>query len=273
MSRLAAAFAAAARANRPALIPYVTAGDPAFGDTGDLVQALVDAGADIVEIGVPYSDPLADGPTIQRSGQRALSRGTTVTGVLDTVAELRRRGVQVPIMLLAYYNCVFRRGEEEFVRAAATAGVDGFIVPDLPPEEAASLRRHAEASNVHLVPLAAPTSTEARLRLVGQVASGFVYCVSVAGVTGARGRLPQSVPTFVERVRRHTNGQVPVAVGFGISDAEQAEFVGRYADGVIVGSALLQQMERAESTADAVSHGAAFIADLRRAIDRCRAAG
>lgn len=272
MSRLANAFAAAARERRPALIAYVTAGDPAFGDTGALICALVEAGADIVEVGVPYSDPLADGPTIQRSGQRALSRGTSVADVFETVAAVRRRGVQAPIMLLAYYNCVFRRGEDAFVRAAASAGADGLIVPDLPPEEAGPLRDHAAAVNLHLVPLAAPTSTDARLRLVGQVASGFVYCVSVTGVTGARDRLPSTLPAFVNRVRRHMNDRVPVAVGFGIADADQARFVGRHADGVIVGSALIQRMERCDTPNDAVSHGAAFIAELRRALEGARAA-
>lgn len=263
-------FILAKAEGRPALIPYVTAGDPALGSTVDAVAALADAGADIIEIGIPYSDPLADGPTIQRSGQRALAAGTTVAGVLDMVAAARARGVRVPVVLLAYYNCVFRKGEEAFAAAAEAAGANGLIVPDLPPEEAAPLRGAARAAGLDLVPLAAPTSTDARLALIGQVASGFIYCVSVTGVTGARERLPETVPAFLARVRAFA-GETPVAVGFGIAGAEQARRVGRVADGVIVGSALIDVMERAGSPGAAAAAGARFVAELRRAVETARA--
>src|SRR5690606_148138 len=201
------------------------------------------------ELGVPYSDPLSDGPTNQRAAQRALLAGTTVAGVLDTVAQARDRGLAIPIVLLVYYNCIYRHGEAAFVQAAAAAGVDGLIVPDLPPEEAGSLRAAAEASGLALVPLAAPTSTDERLALIAREATGFIYCVSVTGVTGARTALPADLADLLRRVRQATAGRVPVAVGFGISTPEQVRDVGRLADGVIVGSALVERRERAESPA------------------------
>lgn len=271
MSRLTQAFVKATGQGRPALIPYVTAGDPALGDTVEFIEALTEAGADVIEVGIPFSDPLADGPTIQRSGQRSLARGTKIADVLDMVSAARSRGVQAPIVLLAYYNCVLRKGEAAFVRAAADAGASGLIVPDLPPEEAGSLRRQAEAAGVDFVPLAAPTSTDARLALIGQVASGFIYCVSVTGVTGARRELPETLSAFLARVRSRAGSRMPLAVGFGISDANQARLVGRMADGVIVGSALLERMERAGSPAAAVAAGTRFVAELRQAVAAARA--
>jgi len=268
VNRLGQAFAAARAAGRPALMPYVTAGDPDLATTAKLLPALAAAGADIVELGVPYSDPLADGPTNQRAAQRALAAGTTVRGVLDTVAAVRRQeGLAIPIVLLVYYNCIYRHGEAAFVQAAAAAGVDGLIVPDLPPEEAGSLRAAAEASGLALVPLAAPTSTDERLALIARVATGFIYCVSVTGVTGARTALPADLADLLRRVRQATAGRVPVAVGFGISTPEQVRDVGRLADGVIVGSALVERLERAESPAA----GIAAVTDLVRAMRRAAA--
>lgn len=271
MSRLTQAFVDARREDRSALIPYVTAGDPALGPTETLIEVLADAGADIVEVGIPYSDPLADGPTIQRSGQRSLAAGTKLDHVLEAVARVRARGVDVPIAVLAYYNCVFRRGEAAFVRAAADAGTDGLIIPDLPPEEAGSLRRLASAAGIDCVPLAAPTSTDERLRLVGRVAAGFIYCVSVTGVTGARTQLSATLPAFLDKVRTHAGRGMPIAVGFGISDAQQARQVGQWADGVIVGSALLQRMEEANSPSAAIDVGASFVAELQAALQGTRA--
>lgn len=271
MSRLTQAFVDARREDRSALIPYVTAGDPALGPTETLIEVLADAGADIIEVGIPYSDPLADGPTIQRSGQRSLAAGTKIDHVLEAVARVRARGVDVPIAVLAYYNCVFRRGEAAFVRAAADAGADGLIIPDLPPEEAGSLRRLASAAGIDCVPLAAPTSTDERLRLVGRVAAGFIYCVSVTGVTGARTQLSATLPAFLDKVRTHAGRGMPIAVGFGISDAQQARQVGQWADGVIVGSALLQRMEEANSPSAAIDVGASFVAELQAALQGTRA--
>ncbi|MFO7311703.1 MAG: tryptophan synthase subunit alpha [Bacillota bacterium] len=270
MSRIRQAFAAAARAGRPAVMPYVTAGDPNLTVTAELLPALVEAGADIVELGVPYSDPLADGPTNQRAAQRALLAGTTVAGVLDTVAQARDRGLAIPIVLLVYYNCIYRHGEAAFVQRAAAAGVDGLIVPDLPPEEAASLRAVAQAAGLDLVPLAAPTSTDDRLALIGRVASGFIYCVSVTGVTGARSTLPPELAAFLQRVRQATGGRVPLAVGFGISAPEHVREVGRLADGVIIGSALVERLEKAASPQAAVEEAAALVRAMRRAAEEAR---
>jgi len=270
MSRIRQAFAAAARAGRPAVMPYVTAGDPNLTVTAELLPALVEAGADIVELGVPYSDPLADGPTNQRAAQRALLAGTTVAGVLDTVAQARDRGLAIPIVLLVYYNCIYRHGEAAFVQRAAAAGVDGLIVPDLPPEEAASLRAVAQAAGLDLVPLAAPTSTDDRLALIGRVASGFIYCVSVTGVTGARSTLPPELAAFLQRVRQATGGRVPLAVGFGISAPEHVREVGRLADGVIIGSALVERLEKAASPQAAVEEAAALVRAMRQAAEEAR---
>lgn len=269
MSRLTAAIQRAIGQGRLAVIPYVTAGDPAFGATDDLIVALAAAGADIIEIGVPFSDPLADGPTIQRSCCRALANGTKLGHALDAVARARTRGVDVPIALLTYYNCVLRKGEREFVLDAAAAGADGVIVPDLPPEEAETLRFHAAEAGLDVVPLAAPTSTDERLRFIGRVASGFIYCVSVTGVTGARDALPETLPAFVQRVRRWSGG-LPVAVGFGVSTPRQARAIGAYADGVIVGSALLERMERVGAAAAATA-AAAFVGELRNEMSGCHA--
>lgn len=266
VQRLQHAFQRAREEGRAALIPYVTAGDPSLQFTEMLVPELVAAGADIVEIGLPYSDPLADGPTIQRSGQRALAAGTTTRQVFDLISRWRARGVSVPVVLLAYYNCIFRRGEAAFVEAAAAAGVDGFITPDLPPEEATSLRKAADRAGVALIPLAAPTSTDARLKLIGAAARTFIYCVSVAGVTGARQQLAESVPRFLTRVRRLTDASIPLALGFGISDEEQARIAARSADGVIVGSALVERLEKASSPEEAIRDGTRFIAQLRAAV-------
>lgn len=271
MSRLTQSFFTALAHGRPAVIPYVTAGDPALGPTADLIEALAEAGADVIEVGIPFSDPLADGPTIQRSGQRSLANGTRVADVLDAVAEVRRRGVDVPIALLAYYNCVLRQGEQTFVQQAAAAGADGLIIPDLPPEEATSLRAHARTVGLDSVPLAAPTSTDERLRLISATASGFIYCVSVTGVTGARTQLSNALPAFLRRVREHVGPEMPIAVGFGISDVDQARTVGRLADGVIVGSALLDRMEQGGSHRAAMEVGAAFVARLRQAVEHVRA--
>lgn len=263
MSRIANSFAAAAREKRPAVIPFVTAGDPDLSFTARLIPQLAAAGADILELGVPYSDPLADGPTIQRASQRALQSGTTVSGVLEAVSGARQEGLKVPIVLLVYYNCIYRRGEERFAQEAAAAGVDGLVVPDLPLEEAGSLRQHARGAGLDLIPLVAPTSTPERLALVGQVASGFIYCVSLTGVTGARATLPPDLPEFLSRVRDASGGRVPLAVGFGVSTPDHAREVGRWADGVIVGSALVSRMEQAASAADKLQAAREFVATLR----------
>lgn len=265
-ARLEETFRRAREEGRAALIPYVTGGDPDLDFTAALVPELVAAGADIVEIGLPYSDPLADGPTIQRSGQRALAGGVTRQGVFDLVSGLRSRGLVAPVVLLAYYNCIFRRGEGRFMSEAAAAGIDGVVTPDLPPEEAGSLRRVADEAGVALVPLAAPTSTDDRLGLIGRHARGFIYCVSVTGVTGARHGLAPSVKPFLARVRRAAGSKVPLALGFGISGPEQARAAAEDADGVIVGSALVDRLEKAVAPEEGLQAAANFVQQMRVAV-------
>lgn len=264
--RLHAAFRRARAQGRPAIIPYVTAGDPDMDLTRRLVPALVAGGADIIEIGLPFSDPLADGPTIQRSGQRALAAGTTPERVWETIAEWRQQGLTTPVVALAYYNMIFRRGEDRLVADAAAAGVDGLIVPDLPPEEASSLRHTADAQGVALIPLAAPTSTDERLQRIARGVRGFLYTVSVTGVTGARRALPPTLPDFVRRIRQFLPSSVPVALGFGISSPAHARRVAPLVDGVIVGSALVQHLEEAAGPTDALERAAAFVTALRNSL-------
>ncbi len=222
---------------RPAFMPYFTLGYPDYECSLQIVQACAAAGADLMELGIPFSDPLADGPTIQHSTQVALANGMTVARCLTAVAELRARGVAIPLMLMAYYNPILAHGEARIAREAAAAGANGFIIPDLPPEEASTLEEHCQRGGLALAYLLAPTSTEARIKLVAQKASGFVYLVSLTGVTGARSELPSALSDFVARARRHVSH--PLAVGFGISTLEQAQQVGGLADGVIVGSKLI----------------------------------
>jgi tryptophan synthase alpha chain len=244
-SGLAATFARCRAAGRAAFIPYVTAGDPDLATTGELVRALAAAGADIVELGVPFSDPIADGPVNQRAAMRALASRTTLDGILALVAGLRADGVAVPVVLFTYFNPLHVRGVERFAASAAAAGVDGVLCVDLPPEEAGELGPALRAQGLDLVFLLAPTSTPARVARVAELASGFVYYVSRTGVTGERDALPADLARDVRRLRRRLG--LPVAVGFGISTPEQVAAVGRLADGVVVGSALVRTVEAAGS--------------------------
>jgi tryptophan synthase alpha chain len=260
-NRLVSAFARLRARRRCALIPYVMAGDPDPDATVGLVDALADAGADAVELGVPFSDPIADGPVNQRAGFRAMQRGMGLRPALDLVARLRAR-TPVPLLFMTYYNLVLRYGVPAFARSAVEAGLDGLILADLPPDEAADLTAAARAADLATVFLLAPTSTEARIRAVCEASTGFVYCVSRTGVTGVRETLPEGLPDLVRRIRRHTAG--PVCVGFGISRPQQARAVAGIADGVIVGSALVKMIEEAP---DAPERVAAFVRELRAAVD------
>lgn len=260
VDRIAAVFAATRAEGRAALMPYLTLGYPSPEMTIPLVQAVVGAGADILELGIPFSDPLADGPTIQRATYRALQQGMTVARSLEMAAALRQEGVGVPFVLMSYYNPILAYGEEAFCHACREVGVDGLIVPDLPPEEGEALEALCRARRLALVYLLAPTSTPERIRRVAERTEGFLYLVSVTGTTGAREHLPPDLADFIQRVRAVT--EKPLAVGFGISRPEQARAVGALADGVIVGSALIQAVE-----AQGVSGAAAFVADLRRALN------
>lgn len=232
-------------ARKPAFMPYIPLGYPTPEASLDAVRAVVAAGADMVELGVPFSDPLADGPTIQAATQRALENGVTVEKCLQMAAQLRAEGISVPFLLMGYLNPFLAFGLENLVEAAAKIKIDGFIIPDLPPEEAGEMDALCRKHDLALVYFLAPTSTPERISLVAEKARGFIYLVSLTGVTGARNRLSDTLPQFVARVRAATD--TPLAVGFGIGDGAQARQVAHFADGVIVGSALVKRM--AESTA------------------------
>ncbi len=240
-ARLADRFAALRQAHRRAFIPFIMTGDPSIAITEALIPALVVAGADVIELGVPFSDPLADGPTIQRASARALANGVSLADVLRLVDRVHRH-CPVPIVLLTYYNPICQMGAETFCQRAAAAGVSGVIVPDLPPEEGRELIGAARRHGVATVFLLAPTSTPERVRLVDRTATGFIYYVSVTGITGARKQLPQELVQNLHRVRAHVRW--PLCVGFGVSTPEQARRIAAAADGVIVGSAIVERMER-----------------------------
>lgn len=259
MGRLEAAFAAARSEGRAALIPYVTAGYPDMKTLPGLLEALARAGADIIEIGIPFSDPLADGPVLQRAATQALANGTRIRDILARVAEVSP--LLPPLVFLTYINPVYRYGIGEFAHAARGAGVEGLIIPDLPWVEGRDMRRAAEKSGMALIPLVAPTSTAEHLRAIRR-GRGFVYGVSVTGVTGARGLVDMGVAGLVERVRAATD--LPVAVGFGISTPDQAREVGMVADGVIVGSALVKAIGDNPGRAEAAAYE--FVSAMYRAL-------
>lgn len=242
MSRIADTFARLRAAGRVALMPYLTVGFPERNSTLELVPALEAAGASLFELGVPFSDPLADGATVQRAGQRALEHGVTLSSCLETVAALRARGVQAPLLLMGYYNPLLRYGVERACAALAEAGGDGWIIPDMPPEEAGELQAAAVAHGVDLIMLVAPTTPDERIAQVAALASGFIYVVSLTGTTGERQNLATNLGALLERVRRHSD--LPLVVGFGISRPEHVAAVAQIADGVIVGSALIAHLEQ-----------------------------
>jgi len=244
------------------LVPFFTAGDPDLATTRELVRAAAAEGADAVELGIPFSDPMADGPVLQRSAARAIAAGTTLHRVLELVAELRAE-LALPIVLFGYYNPIFRYGVERVARDAAAAGADGFLCVDLPFEEAAPLRTAARSAGLDLIALLAPTTPVGRVRTIARHASGFLYFVSVLGVTGARSELPSDLPGMVQRVRALTD--LPVGVGFGVSRPEQAAWLAGFSDAVIVGSALARLVEES-GAAGAPARVASFVGDVRRAM-------
>lgn len=227
---------------RPALVAYVTCGDPDLATTRNVVLAAIEAGADVIELGVPFSDPVADGPVIQRASQRALERGTTLADVLKLAAEVRQHTQSTGLIIFSYLNPILRMGLERFCKIARHAGVDGSLLTDLPVEEAGDYLREMRRNELATVFLAAPTSTDERLKLIAQASSGFVYAVSRTGVTGARQQLPEDARRLVRRLRKYT--KLPVAVGFGISTAEQVAAVAEFADAAVVGSAIVEIIER-----------------------------
>jgi len=260
VQRIAAVFEGTRAENRAALMPYLPLGYPTPETSLAMVEVVVAGGADMLELGVPFSDPLADGPTIQGATHVALQQGMTVARCLEMAQELRQRGTTLPFIFMGYYNPILAYGEESFCRACREIGVDGLIVPDLPPGEGEMLERACRQHGLALIYLLAPTSTPDRVRLVTERSQGFVYLVSVAGITGARGSLPPDLAAFVDRVRAVTDK--PLAVGFGISTPEQAGQVAALADGVIVGSALV----RLTGETDGREKVKAFVAGLRQAV-------
>lgn len=239
MSRIQERFREILGKKGKAFIPYVMAGDPGIRRTKQLVRMLEDCGADIIELGVPFSDPLADGPAIQAAAQRALDAGVTLHRVIDLVASIRN-SVRVPVILMTYYNPVFKYGEKAFVHDASSAGADGIIVPDLPPDEAGSLIQTARKADFDTIFLAAPTSTGERIRRIAKASSGFIYYVSITGITGARLSMDASISSHIAGIKQESGK--PVAVGFGISTPEEASTVSGFADGVIVGSAIVKRV-------------------------------
>lgn len=243
MTRIKRRFRELRKKDRKAFIAYIMAGDPSLEKTKDLVRLLEECGADIIELGVPFTDPLADGPVIQRAAERALAEGVTLREVIALVGDLRA-STDIPIVLMTYYNPVFKYGEEAFMREASASGVDGLIVPDLPPDEAGSLIKLARDCGMDTVFLLAPTSTPDRVRAVAKASRGFIYYVSITGITGARLHLDPAVQESIGAIRDITN--TPVAVGFGVSTPEEARAVSDIADGVIVGSAIVKRTKGPE---------------------------
>ena len=240
MNRIDKKFQELRRQNTSAFMPYLCAGDPTPELTAKLLLTLETAGADLIELGVPFSDPIADGPTVQRASERALAHSISLQQILEIVKNLRPQ-TEIPIALMSYYNPIFRMGEKAFCKAAQDAGVDGLIVPDLPPEQAQPLLEVAPKYNLATIFLVAPTSPPERMQLIASVSTGFIYCVSVTGVTGARATLSDEIAPMITELRKHTDK--PVSVGFGVSTSEQAKQVADIADGVIVGSAIINVIE------------------------------
>ena len=264
MNRIDATFAERRADGRTVLIPYITAGDPSLDATAAMLDALVNAGADVIELGVPFSDPMADGPVIQRAAERALAQGVGLRDVLDLVAQFRRRNASTPLVLMGYANPVEAMGIAAFVDRAREAGVDGVIVVDYPPEEAAEFAALLRTRGIAPIFLVAPTTPEARIEKIARLAAGYVYYVSLKGVTGAGHLDTADVARKVGEIRRHI--ALPVGVGFGIRDAESARAIAAHADAVVIGSRIIAEIEQG-TPAEAASRAGAFLATIRQALD------
>lgn len=262
MNRIDIRFDHLRQARRKALVPFLTAGDPSLESTVPVMHALVEAGADVIELGMPFSDPMADGPTIQRSSERALARGVGIDSIFASVRVFRQRDADTPVVLMGYLNPIEIRGPQRFAESAANCGVDGILLVDLPPEEAREFRDAFEAAGVALILLASPTTSDARLAMLQSLARGYLYYVSFAGVTGANHLDTSAASGRLRMIREATS--VPVVAGFGIKDAASAAAMAVDADGVVVGSALVAALAEA---ADPVTAARAFLAPLRAALD------
>jgi len=264
-TRITRRFAELRETGELGIVAYITAGDPSLDATLEFVLALAEAGADVIELGVPFSDPIADGPTIQRASERALKAGATLHGVLELVRRIRQAS-QVPLVLFTYFNPILQMGLEKFASAAAQAGADGVLVTDLTPEESDDYRRILHAQNLDTIFLAAPTSDDARLRKISAATQGFLYLVSRTGVTGAKDALPDDLPGLLRRVRHHT--QLPIAVGFGISLPGHVSVLGGLADAAVVGSTLVAAIEKAPSVEAAATALREKIRSLKEAANK-----
>jgi len=262
MNRIDERFSRLRQSGERALMPYLTAGDPDLATTRSLILEFEKRGADLIEIGVPFSDPLADGVTIQRASQRSLLAGTTLSRILEMIGGLRA-DCRLPLLLMSYINPIFHFGYARFAKEAAAAGVDGLIVPDLPPEEAGELIEATAAHNLHTVFLIAPTSSQQRVRTIAAASKGFIYYVSLRGVTGVRSGVSEDLEASLRVIRAETH--LPLAVGFGISTPEQVRMVSRVADGVIVGSAIVSLLEQTSGQAEQLKHAGDFVASLKAA--------
>lgn len=264
-NRIDKTFDALKETKEKALVSYITAGDPDLNTTKEIVLQMEQAGVDIIEVGVPFSDPVADGPVIEKAAQRALQKGVSLKKIIEMVKELREH-TNIPILLMGYFNPLFRYGLEGFVEDASAAGVDGVIIPDLPYEESAELNVLLSDHGMHLIQLVAPTTTDERLQQICGTARGFIYCVSVTGVTGMRSNNDSNLEEFMSRVERFA--KIPTVVGFGISGSQQAKEAGNYCDGVVVGSAFVKLIhDRNSDKEEMLSHVADFAKDLKNALN------
>ena len=264
-NRIDRRFEELAAVGRKALIPFVTVGDPDPDWTADIMHALVDGGSDLLELGVPFSDPTADGPVIQQASERAIAKGVSLCSVLDAVRSFREQDGDTPVVLMGYLNPIERYGYESFADDASAAGVDGILLVDCPPEEMSLLREGLDRSGIHPICLVAPTTTEARMERIGKQAGGYIYYVSFKGITGAARLDTAALEKPLKTLRRHSG--LPLAVGFGIKDAESAAAVAGVADGVVIGSALVSRLAEARSREDACERARAFLAPIRAAMD------
>ncbi|MBK9160500.1 MAG: tryptophan synthase subunit alpha [Nitrosomonadales bacterium] len=265
MSRIETVFEKLRQQQRKALIPFITAGDPSRALTVPLMHALVEAGADVLELGVPFSDPMADGPTIQRASERALKNGMSLRGVLDMVAEFRKQDMNTPVVLMGYGNPIEAMGWEAFAQRCAEAGVDGALTVDFPPEESHEAFEHLQAHGIAPIFLLAPTTNEARIEQVAKLARGYVYYVSLKGVTGAGNLDLTAIAEKLPQLRKHI--KLPIGVGFGIRDAETALAVAKLCDGVVVGSRIVQEIENS-SEQDVVANVGKLVKELRQAVNK-----
>ncbi|VAX31109.1 Tryptophan synthase alpha chain [hydrothermal vent metagenome] len=263
MSRIQSCFQTLKEKSQKALVAFITAGDPDLPTTGKIFSIIEKSGADIIELGVPFSDPLADGPVIQAASQRALENGTTLKKIIQLVAEIRK-GSELPIVLMTSYNPVFAYGQKQFVDDALNAGVDGVIIPDLPPEEAGDFDGHAKKQGLDMIHLLAPTSTEDRIRLIADESRGFIYYVSLTGTTGVKTQVSDNLEAKVQAIKKVA--ELPVLVGFGISGPDQAQKAAAVSDGVIVGSAIVRLIEQNSNSADMEAKVGDFVASVKQAI-------